>query len=270
MNLYIPILITAGFVISSFTMAAPPADDLLAGPSIEAEEVTSQDMTARVLKEQGKSKKVGSRQQSQMWRTALKVIDLTKDQEMEIHKIMEEFQKLNQIFRATHGKEIRSIRAEHDKKRDVLTTILIGAPKDQAVISEASQKRMLELMELSPDVTSYQERAWILLTSEQQTSFQVKYQELIVEDQKQHDERRNKDRPSMDEMPDREFAPKDSQFGDKEAGARGDRDTRGDRGDRDTRGDRGDIIGRRSDSVNDDSLRRIKFLQRLQRLQEQD
>ena len=89
MNLYTPILITAGFVISSFTMAAPPADDLLAGPSIEAEEVTSQDMTDRVLKEQSKSKKVGSRQQSQIWRTALKVIDLTKDQEMEIDKIME-------------------------------------------------------------------------------------------------------------------------------------------------------------------------------------
>ena len=157
MKLFTPILITAGFFISSFAMAAPPADDLLAGPTIVEEEVTSQDMTDRVLKEQSKSKKVSSRQQSRMWMTALKVIDLTKDQEIEIDKIMAEYRKTNQIFQATHGKEIRSIREAHDKKkRDVLTTILIGAPKDQAAIPEASKKRMLELMELAPVVTTYQ------------------------------------------------------------------------------------------------------------------
>ena len=204
MNLYTPILITAGFVISSFTMAAPPADDLLAGPSIEAEEVTSQDMTERVLKEQSKSKKVGSRQQSQIWRTALKVIDLTKDQEMEIDKIMEEFQKRNQIFRSTHGKEIRSIRDEYgNKKRDVLTTILTGAPKDKALIPEASQKRMLELMELAPDAKVYQEKAWVLLNAQQQKKFQSKYQELLDEEAKRKEANKNKDMP-MDESKKRE------------------------------------------------------------------
>ena len=204
MNLYTPILITAGFVISSFTMAAPPADDLLAGPSIEAEEVTSQDMTDRVLKEQSKSKKVGSRQQSQIWRTALKVIDLTKDQEMEIDKIMEEFQKRNQIFRSTHGKEIRSIRDKYgNKKRDVLTTILTGAPKDKALIPEASQKRMLELMELAPDAKVYQEKAWVLLTAQQQKKFQSKYQELLDEEAKRKEANKNKDMP-MDESKKRE------------------------------------------------------------------
>jgi Spy/CpxP family protein refolding chaperone len=204
MNLYTPILITAGFVISSFTMAAPPADDLLAGPSIEAEEVTSQDMTDRVLKEQSKSKKVGSRQQSQIWRTALKVIDLTKDQEMEIDKIMEEFQKRNQIFRSTHGKEIRSIRDEYgNKKRDVLTTILTGAPKDKALIPEASQKRMLELMELAPDAKVSQEKAWVLLTAQQQKKFQSKYQELLDEEAKRKEANKNKDMP-MDESKKRE------------------------------------------------------------------
>ena len=97
---------------------------------------------------------------------------------------MAEYQKMNQIFEATHGKEIRSIREEHDKQgRDVLTTILIGAPKDQAAVSDASQKRMVELMELAPDVTTYQSKVWNLLTQEQQTSFQKKYQELIDEEQ---------------------------------------------------------------------------------------
>jgi len=89
------------FLLGSVALSDPPADDLLAGPTIEEEEITSQDMTDRVLKEQGKSNKVGSRKQSRMWMTTLKVIDLTKDQEIEIHKIMAEYQKMNQIFQAT-------------------------------------------------------------------------------------------------------------------------------------------------------------------------
>jgi len=250
MKLYTPILITATFFISSFAMAVPPADDLLAGPTIVEEEVTSQDMTDRKLKEQGKSNKVGSRQQSQMWMTALKVIDLTKDQEKEIDKIMAEYRKTNQIFHATHGKEIRSIREAHDKtKRDVLTTILIGAPKDQAAISDASKKRMLELMEIAPDVTTYQEKAWVLLSAEQQALFQTKYQALIEEHQKLKIERNNKDVPAMGEKQNRGFAPKDSQFRDKKDSVRG------------------DIINRHGDSVDEGALRRIKFLRRLQQLQ---
>ena len=47
----------------------------------------------------------------------------------------------------------------------MLTTILIGAPKDQAAVSEASKKRLLELMENAPDITTYQEKAWVLLSA---------------------------------------------------------------------------------------------------------
>ena len=64
----------------------PLPDDLLGGPNLEEEEITNQDMTDRVLKEQGKSNKVGSRQQSRRWTTALRFIDLTKDQEVEIRQ----------------------------------------------------------------------------------------------------------------------------------------------------------------------------------------
>ena len=249
MNLYIPILITAGFVISSSTMAAPPADDLLAGPSIEAEEVTSQDMTDRVLKEQSKSKKVGSRQQSQMWRTALKAIDLTKEQEMEIHKIMEEFQKLSQIFRSTHGKEIRSIRDEYgNKKRDVLTTILTGAPKDQALIPEATQKRMLELMELAPDAKVYQEKAWVLLTAQQQKKFQSKYQELLDDEAKRKEANKNKDRPSKKGGKAEGFGSEDSMI------------------DSPRERLRDGTFNHHNDSVDQASFRRIEFLRKLQEL----
>ena len=240
----------ATFVFGGFAFSAPPADDLLSGPTIEEEEVTSQDMTDRVLKEQSKSKKVGSRQQSQMWRTALKAIDLTKEQEMEIHKIMEEFQKLSQIFRSTHGKEIRSIRDEYgNKKRDVLTTILTGAPKDQALIPEATQKRMLELMELAPDAKVYQEKAWVLLTAQQQKKFQSKYQELLDEEAKRKEANKNKDMP-MDESNRRKLSPKDAK-------------------------DRGGNFGNEREAaipqqrmLDDAALRRIRFLRKLQGLQD--
>ena len=241
----------ATFVFGGFAFSAPPADDLLAGPSIEVEEVTSQDMTNRVLKEQSKSKKVGSRQQSEMWRTALKAIDLTKEQEMEIHKIMEEFQKLSQIFRSTHGKEIRSIRDEYgNKKRDVLTTILTGAPKDQALIPEASQKRMLELMELAPDAKVYQEKAWVLLTAQQQKTFQINYQNLLEKEEMLRAERKKKDSPLVDEAKIDEPRPKKPNLKDDDR-----------------------VIGsgkktdRKDSSVNDAQLRSIKFLRRLQKLQ---
>ena len=241
----------ATFVFGGFAFSAPPADDLLAGPSIEAEEVTSQDMTDRVLKEQSKSKKVGSRQQSQMWRTALKAIDLTKEQEMEIHKIMEEFQKLSQIFRSTHGKEIRSIRDEYgNKKRDVLTTILTGAPKDQALIPEASQKRMLELMELAPDAKVYQEKAWVLLTAQQQKTFQINYQNLLDEEAKRSlEKKKNKSQLEAKDKDSRVLSPKDPKFNNRENNPEGDR------------------IDRRGDSIDDASMRRIKFLRRLQQLE---
>ena len=253
MNMHITTALITGLFLSSVAFGEPPVEDLLAGPTIEKEQVSDQDMLNRRLQETGKTRTLNSRQQSRMWLSALHSLNLTETQSIAIRELLQELQSEQQAFNKKYGEELKKIRTEHAASR-----------KDGGIPTNDSRQRMLEIGELSPDVTSYQERAWILLTSEQQTLFQVKYQELIVEDQKQHDERRNKDRPSMDEMPDREFAPKDSQFGDKEAGARGDRDARGDRG------ERGDIIGRRSDSVNDDSLRRIKFLQRLQRLQEQD
>ena len=54
----------------------------------------------------------------------------------------------------------------------------------------------------------------------------------------------------MDEKQNRGFAPKDSQFRDKKDGTRG------------------DIIDRHRDSVDEGTLRRIKFLKRLQQLQQ--
>ena len=246
MNVHSTLLITTALFFGNLAIASPPADDLLAGPSIEKEEVTSQDMTDRVLKEQGKSKKVGSRQQSRMWTNAMKVIDLTKDQEIEIQKIIAEYQKINQIFQDTHGEEIRSFREKHnEQRRDVFTTILIGAPKDKAAVSEESKKRMLELMELAPDVTEYQDRAWALLSVDQQNDFKKQYKLKIDEEMKRREERKLKDQPNMDEMRDSEFSSEDLKIKSR------DRDSN----------------NPRVNSSDEGSMRRIKFLRRLRDLQ---
>ncbi len=247
MNVHSTLLITTALFFGNLAIASPPADDLLAGPSIEKEEVTSQDMTDRVLKEQGKSKKVGSRQQSRMWTNAMKVIDLTKDQEIEIQKIMAEFQKINQIFQDTHGEEIRSFREKHnEQRRDVFTTILIGAPKDKAAVSEESKKRMLELMELAPDVTEYQDRAWALLSVDQQNDFKKQYKLKIDEEMKRREERKKN---STKEGKEGGFSLKDSRIDEKKGTP--DENAR----------------GRVVDSVDAASLRRIKFLRHLRDLE---
>jgi hypothetical protein len=128
----------------------------------------------------------------------------------------------------------------------VLTTILIGAPKDQALIPEASQRRMLELMELAPDAKVYQEKAWVLLTAQQQKKFQSKYQELLDEEAKRKEANKNKDMP-MDEKQ-RGFSPTSPSDSDKESGNRGKRKIQND------------------GNIDEASLRRIRFLRRLQSL----
>ena len=250
MQIYISLLLAA--ITSTTLAAAPPEDDLLAGPDIEAEEVTSQDMTGRVLQEQGKSQKVGSRHQVRIWINVLKALDLSKDQEIEINKIMAEYQNKIQMFQDAHGKEIKSIRenANQKGKRDILTTIEIGAPKDQAAIPEESKKRLLELMQMMPDVTTYQAKAWAILTTDQQSVFQLEFQERIEEEQKRKAEKQLKDTP-MGEMKEQDgFSPKGSKFRNRDIDPEN------------------DSLERSKDAVDKDTLRRIKFLRRLQELEQ--
>ena len=238
MKLYTPILITAGFFISSFAMTAPPADDLLAGPTIEEEEVSDSDMLNRRLQETGKTQSLGIRQQAKMWTTALRSLALTDSQAVAIKNIMDELQKEQRAFQSKYGEELKTIRKQQSTMKN-----------EGKVASSDSKKRMIELGEMTPDIISYQEKAWVLLSAEQQALFQTKYQTLIEEDKKLQLERKNKDVPMMDEKQNRGFAPKDSQFRDKKDSVRG------------------DIINRHGDSVDEGALRRIKFLRRLQQLQ---
>ncbi len=232
------ILMTA-LILSSMTFAEPPADDLLAGPTIVDEEVTEQDMLSRKLRETGKSSNINSRQLTKMWKSALMSLELTQDQSLALDELKSEFEEAQRAFQKKYGKEMRTIRKEQ-----------VAIKKEGGDPSTESKTRMMELHELAPDVSTFQEKAWVLLSVDQQANFQVKYQELIVEEEKRKNAQKQHDRPMMDEMRDGEFGPKDSKGMDKKSKPES------------------DTIQRHKDSVDQASLRRIRFLQRLQRLQE--
>ena len=50
----------------------------------------------------------------------------------------------------------------------------------------------------APDVTTYQEKAWIFLTVEQQKIFRVNYQKHLEEEAKRREDMQGKDRPNKD------------------------------------------------------------------------
>ncbi len=238
MNAQIPTLVTTLFI-GSAVFAAPSPDDLLSGPSIVEEEVTEEDMRSRKLNETGKSRKSNSRQHSKLWTQAALSIDLTASQKVEIQKIRDELQTLQQEFHKKYCKEIQALRGEQR----------VAKQNDETPSSE-SQQRMMEIHSSTPDVTVFQEQVWVLLTTEQQTAFKVSYQKLIEEDQKRKEERKNKDQ-SMEDKQNRDFGSRDSILKNKDTKRVSD----------------GDSVDRRKDSVNDRSLRRIKFLRRLQQLE---
>ena len=99
------------------------------------------------------------------------------------------------------------------------------------------------LMKLAPDPTSYQERAWVLLTPDQQHNFQTKYQAIIAEEAKRREARQASDRSKTDVMMKRDTDRKP--------------DT-----DETTRR-RGDRFERQGNIDTDSMLRRIRFLRRL-------
>jgi bacillopeptidase F (M6 metalloprotease family) len=222
------------FTLGTLAYGEPPTEDLLAGPSMNQEEVTNDDMLSRKLQETGKKNKLNSRKQQQLWMSALEVVDLTNEQKVEVMVLLSGLKEKQQTFHKTYGKEVAAIQKAHREAR-----------KNDEVLSDESRKRSMELMGLAPDVVEYQEKAWVILTPDQQTTFQTRYQSLIEEDAKRKEDKK---KHPKDETKDRGFGPKDSLIRDKKS----------------TQG--GDTIDRDGGSVDEASLRRIKFLRRLQDL----
>ncbi len=239
MNVCTSLLITTTLVFGNATYASPPADDLLAGPPLIEEEVTDENMLSRKLNETGKKAKRNDQRQMRMWMSTMETIDLTPTQKDALEMLLKELRETQHEFQKTYGKEVASIRKETKALK-----------KEGEVLSKETQTRMIELMDFAPDITTYQDRAWKLLSTDQQQEFQLKFQERIEKEEQLRAERKKKDAPVTDETKEDRSGTKQSKFRDV------DREIN-----IDTRNDR------QGGSFNDSQLRSVKFLLRLQKLQ---
>ena len=172
--------------------------------------------------------------------SALESIELTQDQQTSIKALVEELQRKQREFQKTYGAELTKIRKEQRKANNAAFAAQAAKEAENAYV----------LMKLAPDPTSYQERAWVLLTPDQQHNFQTKYQAIIAEEAKRREARQTNDRSETDVMMQRDTDRKP--ITDEMEQHRVNRRDRQDGFD------------------NDNMLRRIKFLQRLKQLQEQN
>ncbi len=234
-RLTFPILVACLFFGTTLS-AHSPVNDLLSGPSIQDEEVTDQDMLSRRLQETGKSASLDARQQLKFWMTALESVDKTQKQRADIQAIVNVYLAKQHEFQKMYGTEISNIRKEQRTAR-----------QNGITPTEESRKRMMEVLEFTPDPTTYQEQAWDLLTPEQQQTFRTTYQSILAEELKKREARKANDRPEMDVMlqPDTDRKPETGEV---------DRN----RVDRQDRNDNFD---------NSEALRRIRFLRRMRELQ---
>ena len=237
-HLAISSILLATCISGSTVFASEPPPDLLAGPAMEQEEVTNDDMLSRRLKETGKQSSLNNQVANRLWIETVRSLELTTTQRGEIQVLLQELQQAQKEFQMRYGKELRELRQTQKNNKE-----------DGAKASEESRKQMMKLREMAPDVNAYQERGWALFTLNQQKEFQLKYQALIEAELKNREERKNKDMP-MDESNRRKLSPKDAK-------------------------DRGGNFGNEREAaipqqrmLDDAALRRIRFLRKLQGLQD--
>ena len=227
------------FVFGGFAFSAPPADDLLSGPTIEEETVTNEEMVTRKLQESGKTNKLQSQKTQKTWMLALDSVGLSEEQKGNVKLLVIELKNAQKEFHTLHGKEVAKLRTDARAAR-----------KEGSALSDISRTRLLELMEFAPDIVEHQDKVWKLLSIDQQKVFQLKFQELLEKEEMLRAERKKKDSPLADEAKIDEPRPKKPNLKDDDR-----------------------VIGsgkktdRKDSSVNDAQLRSIKFLRRLQKLQ---
>ena len=234
-------------IFGSIVVAQDPDGDLLAGPSVQDEEVTQEDMRAEHARATGKAKQNRqNKEQLRMWLTTLHSLDLTEDQQKEVHSIVQKLRKDQEAFQKKHGKEMRELREKSKEAKD-----------NGNDIPDNVGTRTRELLALSPKPEEYQSKAWTLLNEEQQKDFQKKYEAAIEAMKKRRKDRIGKgdsmiDDPMMDSDrdPRKGFDPDDSQFRDRT------------RPRRDTPNAEGNL-------TDDASMRRIRFLRRLRQLEKE-
>ena len=186
MNFHITYFLSSAILYSSHLYAEPNLDSLLAGPEIVEEEVNSEDLLQRRLNETGKVAQVIKRDQARLWMSVYSSIDLNSAQREEFNLIVAELQDAQKEFQSTYGKEIKELRKTQKNTDQV----------DMATIRN-SRERMMKIQAHAPNVTDYQKRAWALLSLEQHKAFQISYQLLIEEEaKKKTGDRKDKGRQS--------------------------------------------------------------------------
>ncbi|MDP7008757.1 MAG: hypothetical protein QGI78_04210 [Phycisphaerales bacterium] len=238
-----PLQTTWTTVLAALVFMASPGtgqeiqDDLLAGPTVQDEEVTLEDMRAERSRVTGKGNKTHqSKAQSRIWLKTFQSLELSEEQQTNVQTLMRELRVAQEAFQKEYGKEIRELKKKSKEAKQAGDDI----PDDVGTRTRA-------LMALAPDQAVYQARAWKLLTEEQQASFQEKYQAALEELKKRLEERKEKNGgdPMLDEGNQRNrFTSDEAPFREyKENIEEG--------------------------SLNDADLGRAKFLRRLRRLQKQ-
>ncbi len=240
------LLFTLTMLLGSNGYAQDPDGDLLAGPSVQDEEVTQEDMRAEHARITGKAKQ-NHQNQLRMWLTTLRSLDLTEDQQKEVHSLVQKLRKAKEAFQKEYGKEMRELR---EKSKEAM--------ENGNDIPDDVGTRTRELLALSPNSEEYQSKAWALLNVDQQKDFQKKYETAIEAMNKRRKDRNGKakstiDDPMMDSDrgPRNGFDPDDSQLRDRT------------RPRRDTPNAGGNL-------TDDASMRRIRFLRRLRQLEKEN
>ena len=228
-----------------FSLLAPIAysqevpDDLLSGPKLESEKVTQKDMSNRRLQETGKAN-LNDRTLVSLWIKAMESMNLDARQKIIFREAIGEYRIAQEEFRKTHKDELDKLRAENRTAQE----------EGRAATADSTRRQMLELAKMSPDVSIYQERVWQTLTDEQQIAFKNKYQSLIEEQSKKQEARKNNNNPMMNPKEGAGFSPADSKFRDKNIAPENDPKERG------------------WDALDSSALKRIRFLKKLQNLQD--
>lgn len=230
-------LLIAISIPATFTLADPPPD-LLGGPTIEDEPVDPRANAGAAAKEAGR--RDGERRQTraelQIWATTMRELDLRDDQREGIDAIFAEWEAAQRAFGKEHGSKLRDV--QRDRPRDETT-------REQRA---EHQEKLAEIMKMAPDAVAYQKRAWKLLDVLQQTDFQQRFDKRMQETRDAAQKRRDGQPGMTDAMEGGGDAPMQSPRSDREM----DRD-----------GSRRHVAG---DQLDDSSLRRIRFLRRLQAL----
>ncbi|MDP6693105.1 MAG: hypothetical protein QF444_02170 [Phycisphaerales bacterium] len=232
-------------ILGSNALAQEPTEDLLAGPTVQDQEVTHEDMRAERSRVTGKGdKNHQNRDQLRLWMTTIRSVDLTKKQQEEISSLVHQLRNAQEKFQKEHGKEIRELKKKSKE-----------AKKNGNDIPDDVGTRTRELIAIAPDPAEYQSKAWVLLSEDQQTTFKKNYQEAIDKLLKKRDMKNKSDSPMMDEETKRQdHRKRDFDNDDQQI-----RDKQNHRDDREFDGD----------SVDEAGIRRVRFLRRLQRLRDE-